>query len=62
LLRVAGLRVQVSGLDAFDGTPVLDIKPVMAEFVPEKNEIRQPAWSHELMASYFAVEQQQPGR
>jgi len=56
LLGVDGLEVRVSGLDAFDGTPVLDIKPVMAEFVPEKSEIRQPVWSRELMASYFAVE------
>jgi len=61
LLGVNGLRVKVSGLDAFDGTPVLDIKPVMAEFVPEKSEIRQPAWSRELMASYFAV-QHETGR
>lgn len=56
LLSVDGLRVRLSGLDAFDGTPVLDMKPVMAEFVPEKVEIRQPAWSRELMASYFALE------
>ena len=59
LLGVDGLQVRVSGLDAFDGTPVLDIKPVMAEFVPEKSEIRQPAWSRELMAGYFAVEKNQ---
>lgn len=56
VLGVDGLRVRVSGLDAFDGTPVLDVKPVMAEFVPEKSEIHQPAWSRELMASYWAVE------
>lgn len=62
LLGVDGLRVRVSGLDAFDGTPVVDIKPVMAESVPEKGEIRQPAWSRELMASYFAVQNRQTGR
>ena len=55
LLSLDGLQVRVSGLDAFDGTPVVDIKPVMAEFVPEKSEIRQPEWSRQLMASYFAV-------
>lgn len=60
-LGMEGLRVQVSGLDAFEGTPVLDIKPVMAEFVPERSEIRQPAWSRQLMASYFAVEKPQTG-
>jgi len=61
LLSIDGLRVRVSGLDAFDGTPVLNLKPVMAEFVPEKSQIRQPAWSRELMASYFAVKKQQTG-
>ncbi len=39
-------------LDAIEGTPVLDIKPVMAEFLP-REEIRQPAWSHELMREYW---------
>ena len=54
LLSVQGLSVKVQGLDAFDGSPVLDIKPVFAEFTPERNSIRQPQWSHELMADYFA--------
>lgn len=31
-----------------DGTPVLDIKPVMREFLP-RGAVRQPAWSGELM-------------
>ena len=50
--RVEGLRLHVTGLDAIDGTPVLDIKPYMAEFGP-RGEVRQPSWSHELMAGYF---------
>lgn len=29
LLAVAGLRLHVSGLEAVDGTPVLDVKPVL---------------------------------
>ena len=40
-------------IDAIDGTPVLDIKPVMAEFLP-RSPLRQPTWSHELMADYWA--------
>jgi len=52
LLRVAGLDVHVAGLDAVDGTPVLDLKPVMAEFGP-RGEVRQPAWARELMAGYW---------
>jgi len=54
LISVQGLTVKVQGLDAFDGSPVLDIKPVFAEFTPERTEIRQPKWSRELMAHYFA--------
>jgi tRNA (Thr-GGU) A37 N-methylase len=40
------------GVEATDGTPVLDIKPVMAEFLP-REPVRQPAWSTELMADYW---------
>jgi tRNA (adenine37-N6)-methyltransferase len=50
--RVEGLRISVRELDAIDGSPVLDIKPYMAEFAP-RGEVRQPAWSKELMAPYF---------
>jgi tRNA (Thr-GGU) A37 N-methylase len=42
----------VAELDAIDKTPVLDIKPVMAEFLP-REPVRQPAWSHELMRQYW---------
>ena len=49
-----GRVLRVSGLDAVDGTPVLDIKPVMAEFLP-RGDVRQPAWSHELMKAYWKV-------
>ena len=42
----------VSGLDAIDGTPVLDIKPVIREFLPAE-EIRQPEWATELMQNYW---------
>ncbi len=52
IVAVDGLRVTVRGLDAIDGTPVVDLKPYMTEFGP-RSEIRQPAWSHELMASYW---------
>jgi tRNA (adenine37-N6)-methyltransferase len=47
-----GSRLRVRGLDAADGTPVVDIKPVMAEFLP-REPVRQPAWSHELMRGYW---------
>jgi tRNA-Thr(GGU) m(6)t(6)A37 methyltransferase TsaA len=54
LLSVQGLSLKVQGLDAFDGSPVLDIKPVFVEFTPDRAAIRQPAWAHEMMADYFA--------
>lgn len=49
---VRGLVLEVQGLDAVDGTPVLDLKPWMSELGP-RGEVRQPAWSHELMAGYW---------
>lgn len=52
LLRMEGRSLFVEGLDAVDGTPVLDIKPVMAEFLPS-GPIRQPDWSHELLKDYW---------
>ncbi len=53
-VRPGGL-IEVRGLDAIDGTPVLDIKPFMAEFAP-RGDVRQPAWSHELMTRYWMTE------
>ena len=55
VLRVEGRTLVVGELDAIDGTPVLDIKPVMAEFLP-REEVRQPAWSRELMHDYWLRE------
>jgi tRNA-Thr(GGU) m(6)t(6)A37 methyltransferase TsaA len=52
VLRVEGAKLFVSELDAINGTPVLDIKPVMVEFLP-RQKIRQPPWSHELMRQYW---------
>jgi tRNA-Thr(GGU) m(6)t(6)A37 methyltransferase TsaA len=52
LLGVDGGSLRVRGLDAIDGTPVLDVKPYMAEFGP-RGVVRQPRWSHELMAGYW---------
>jgi len=52
LERVDGTVLTVRGLDAIDGSPVLDIKPYLAEFGP-RSPVRQPAWSHELMARYY---------
>lgn len=55
LLQVEGLTLTVQGLDAIDQTPVLDIKPYMAEFGPI-GEVFQPEWSKEVMKYYYADE------
>ncbi len=52
LISIDGLRITVEGLDAIDGTPVIDIKPVMREFLP-RGAVRQPAWVSELMSGYW---------
>ena len=55
IVRKEGRTLYVEGLDAIDGTPVIDIKPVMKEFIP-REEVRQPEWSRELMKNYWKVE------
>lgn len=52
IVRVEGSKLIVAELDAINGTPVLDIKPVMAEFLPRES-VRQPEWSTELMRQYW---------
>jgi tRNA-Thr(GGU) m(6)t(6)A37 methyltransferase TsaA len=56
LISVEGLTVRVQGLDARNGSPVIDIKPVFAEFVPDRGSVRQPKWSHAMMRKYFAAD------
>jgi tRNA (adenine37-N6)-methyltransferase len=53
LLAVEGLDLCVRGLDAIDGSPVLDVKPYMREFEPPGDDVRQPEWSAELMQGYY---------
>ncbi len=53
LVRVSGLDLHVRGLDAVDGTPVLDVKPYVREFEPDDADVRQPSWVSELMQGYY---------
>ncbi|WP_327350783.1 SAM-dependent methyltransferase [Streptomyces sp. NBC_01304] len=48
---VHGRVLTVVGLDAVSGTPVIDVKPAMAEFRPA--DIKQPQWVSDMMAEYF---------
>lgn len=53
VLRREGRRLVVAELDAIDGTPVIDLKPVMREFLP-REAVTQPAWVGELMSRYWS--------
>lgn len=52
ILGVEGLRIHVQGLDAIDGTPVLDLKPYMTGFEP-RGPVREPGWAREIMGKYW---------
>lgn len=52
IVGVEGQVLKVSGLDAIDGTPVIDIKPVMSGFMP-RGDLREPDWAREIMKDYW---------
>ncbi len=52
IMTVRGTELDVRGLDAIDGTPVLDLKPWLREFGP-RGDVRQPEWCGEVMEGYF---------
>ncbi|MFI0965098.1 SAM-dependent methyltransferase [Streptomyces sp. NPDC021080] len=52
LVKTDGLDVHVVGLDAVDGTPVLDIKPYLRQFGP-RGAVVQPDWVDDLMRNYY---------
>ena len=51
LVEVGDTWLTVRGLDAVDGTPVVDLKPVMSLLLP--SSVRQPGWVAELMRDYL---------
>ena len=52
LLAHTGRTIRVKYIDAIDGTPIIDIKPVFREFQPQ-TAIRQPSWVEDLMHQYW---------
>ncbi len=52
VLGTEGTAVRVRGLDAIDGTPVLDIKPYMRAFAP-RGAVREPGWVAAIMENYW---------
>ena len=51
IVSVDEKSITVKGLDAIDGTPVLDIKPYYPVF--DKREAKVPEWVDKLMEDYF---------
>ena len=51
ILSVSDSTLTVKGLDAIDGTPVLDIKPYFPAF--DRRDVRTPEWVDILMENYF---------
>jgi tRNA (adenine37-N6)-methyltransferase len=54
VVRVDGSNLHLEGLDAIDGSPVLDIKPWVEEFAP-RGDVFQPKWISELMSRYWGT-------
>jgi tRNA (Thr-GGU) A37 N-methylase len=52
VLELDGTTVVVEGLDAVDGTPILDIKPLWTGYLP-RGEVREPQWAKEIMGQYW---------
>ncbi len=52
LIERKGNKIIVKNLDAIHGTPILDIKPIMKEYLP-KGEIKEPNWTEEIMKNYW---------
>ena len=52
VVEVNGLLLRVKGLDAIDGTPVLDIKPYVPAFDRVENAT-VPGWIEQMMDGYF---------
>jgi len=50
--RIEGGSVFVRGLDAIDGTPILDIKPHVVSY-DSPTDSREPEWVRRLMQGYF---------
>ncbi len=52
IVRVEAGRLVVRGLDAVEGTPVLDLKPYFP-VLDRRDDARVPEWVNRLMEGYF---------
>ncbi|MBU6529684.1 TrmO family methyltransferase domain-containing protein [Streptomyces mayonensis] len=56
LLKVEGLRLHVSDLDAVVGTKIYDLSPYFQEMGP-RDAIREPKWPGEMLADYWITKE-----
>jgi tRNA (Thr-GGU) A37 N-methylase len=54
LLKVDGLDLHVTDLDAVDGTPILDLAPYFRAMGPQ-GPTREPDWPGEMLADYWST-------
>lgn len=54
ILGVNGPELRVKGLDAIDGTPIIDIKPYVPAF-DRVESTRTPDWLSGIMTDYFEM-------
>ncbi|MCQ8835974.1 TrmO family methyltransferase [Streptomyces antimycoticus] len=54
LLKVDGLDLHVTDLDAIDGTPVYDLGPYFTITGPQ-GDVREPHWPAEMLRDYWAL-------
>lgn len=59
-VEVGSYTVVVRGLDAVDGSPVLDLKPYLRGFAP-RGEVVEPRWATEIMAGYWEAAEDRTG-
>jgi tRNA-Thr(GGU) m(6)t(6)A37 methyltransferase TsaA len=52
LVQIKGPEIKVRGLDAVNGTPILDIKPYFLQY-DCRPEAHMPSWVEQLMKEYF---------
>ncbi|MFC1952088.1 tRNA (N6-threonylcarbamoyladenosine(37)-N6)-methyltransferase TrmO [Chloroflexota bacterium] len=52
LVKITDNEITVRGLDAINGTPVLDIKPYYTHY-DSPDEVQIPEWVERLMVGYF---------
>jgi tRNA (adenine37-N6)-methyltransferase len=54
LLRVEGLRLHVTDLDAVVGTRIYDVSPFFTEMGP-RGAVHQPAWPGDMLTDYWTT-------